>query len=66
MPDAEVPRDRGLHQQILKLVELADRPPYLKVAITENGDAGGVVAAVLELSESVDQDIRRIQITNVT
>ena len=56
--DAGVAADRVLHQQVGERDELADGAAAREVAVLQRGDAGAVVAAVLEPLQRLDEQRR--------
>src|SRR6185503_1821032 len=55
--DADATRDRSIVQRRLEIAELADRAPDRDRAFLEDRDAGGVVAAVLEPPQRVEDHL---------
>src|SRR4030095_13869800 len=55
-----------LAQHRVEVVELADRAAHLDVVVADGGQAGRVVAAVLELAQSGDENARRLPGSDVS
>jgi len=49
----------------LEVAELADFAPELQLAVADHGDAGGIVAPVLQPLEAFDQDLTRLETSQV-
>src|SRR5262245_53221369 len=53
--------DRLLRKHLLEVAELPGRAPDRQLTVpVDDRDTGGVVAAVLELAQSLDQDLDRL------
>ncbi len=55
MADAGVAVERGGFEALLKIAQLAFGAPPPEMAILDGGNAGGVVAAIFEALERIDQ-----------
>jgi hypothetical protein len=64
--DAELAGDGLFFEKVLELGKLADGAPDFEVAVDENGDAGGVIPAVLKFAKTVHEDVRRVQRADIT
>ncbi|GMA75323.1 hypothetical protein GCM10025880_17400 [Methylorubrum aminovorans] len=58
MTDADVARQRRLGELALQVRELALGAPPVEPAMVQGGDAGGIVAAIFEPSQRLDQCVR--------
>ncbi len=66
VPDSNRAREALLRERFLEVAELADRADNLDAVVRMNGEAGRIVAAVFEPPKPVEQDRRRLAVTDVT
>ena len=53
MPD--LPAQRVMHQQVGQVDQLAHRAAAVELAVVHRGDAGGVIAAIFQPLQRLDQ-----------
>src|SRR5688500_67936 len=53
-------------QHVFQVLELAFAAAHVYLAILQNGDPGGIVAPVLELSQTLQDQRRRVSFTDVS
>ena len=66
VPDANRAREALFRERVLEVAKLADRADDLYAVVRMNGEAGRIVAPVFQSPKPVEQDRRRLVVTNVT
>ena len=66
VPDARRALRRRVAKPVFQILELSLGADDGQALLAENGEAGGVVSAVLELAQSVDEEARALLVTHVS
>src|SRR5687767_158098 len=66
MPNAYRSDHRIAIQHVFQVLELAFAAAHVYMAIVQNGDPGGIVAPVLEFSQTLQNQRRRVSFTDIS